>query len=80
MHDLGTYAIGSQLRALAKTAYGLDSLREVHAKGGVFKDKAFVVVMRKSDKAKTDVSRSLSGSLPVLVARARMLVPRLVPS
>ncbi|GAA5845606.1 hypothetical protein JCM9279_006047 [Rhodotorula babjevae] len=54
LHDLGTYGLGSQLRALAKTEYGLESLAAVHAKGGVFKDKKFVVVMRKGDKAKSD--------------------------
>ncbi|GAA5914450.1 hypothetical protein JCM8208_004457 [Rhodotorula glutinis] len=54
LHDLGTYGLGSQLRALAKTEYGLESLAEVHAKGGVYKGKSFVVVMRKGDKPKSD--------------------------
>ncbi|GAA6058160.1 hypothetical protein JCM3770_007033 [Rhodotorula araucariae] len=54
MHDLGTYGIGAQLAALNKTAYGLDSLVVAHDQGGVCKDKAFVVIMRKAGKSKAD--------------------------
>ncbi|KPV75830.1 uncharacterized protein RHOBADRAFT_52852 [Rhodotorula graminis WP1] len=70
LHDLGTYGLGSQLRALSKTEYGLESLAAVHAKGGVFKGKSFVVVMRKGDRAKADTLSERSYAVLSLLACA----------
>ncbi|BGP37891.1 hypothetical protein JCM10450v2_001827 [Rhodotorula kratochvilovae] len=66
MRDLGTYGIGAQLAALNKKAYGLDSLAQAHDKGGVCRDKAFVVVMRKAGKNKADKEDLAARSYTIL--------------
>ncbi|BGP13691.1 hypothetical protein JCM10213_007078 [Rhodosporidiobolus nylandii] len=44
IQELETYGIGTQLEALNKRAFDLDSLQAAYAAGGVFKNSSFLVV------------------------------------
>ncbi|BGP22628.1 BRCT domain containing protein [Rhodotorula toruloides] len=54
VQQLGTHGAGGQLRALLKQSFGLPSLVETFRKGGVFKDKSFLVVLKKAGKSKNE--------------------------
>ncbi|BGO97508.1 Proteophosphoglycan ppg4 [Rhodotorula toruloides ATCC 204091] len=54
VQQLGTYGAGGQLRALLKQSFGLPSLVETFEKGGVFKDRSFLVVLKKAGKSKEE--------------------------
>ncbi|BGP29872.1 hypothetical protein JCM10296v2_001620 [Rhodotorula toruloides] len=56
VQQLGTYGAGGQLRALLKQSFGLPSLVETFKKGGVFKDRSFLVVLKKAGKSKEEKS------------------------
>ncbi|GAA6000775.1 uncharacterized protein JCM10292_006422 [Rhodotorula paludigena] len=74
LHDIGTYAIGGQLRALVKDKHDLDSLATAHAAEGPFRDKSFLVVMKKSGKGREDDAKHAYAILSLLTCACAHLV------
>lgn len=60
VQQIGTYGAGGQLRALLKQSFGLPSLIETFNKGGVFKDKSFLVVLKQTGKSAVEVRRAFT--------------------
>ncbi|ORY58659.1 hypothetical protein BCR35DRAFT_309384 [Leucosporidium creatinivorum] len=58
LQSLGTYAVGAQIRSIAKPTFDLDSLSTLHAEGGIFSGRSVLVVSKKG-KGSSDHIRSL---------------------